>query len=75
MKPFLPSAFVGQCQDPTAFQSTRPLCLLASVTVVLEYVSFKLRVSVTSATSLRSHAALSLILVSSWDSYLFLSRE
>lgn len=48
VRPFLPSVFVSQCQGPTAFQSTRPLCLLASVTVtvVLEYVSFKLRVSV-----------------------------
>ena len=43
MKPSLPSAFVSPCQGPTAVQSTGPLCLLASTTVVLEYVSFKLR--------------------------------
>lgn len=75
VKPFLPSAFVGQCQDPTTFQSTRPPCLLASVTVVLEHVSFKLGVGVTLVTSLRSYAALSPTLVSSRDSCLLLSRE
>lgn len=48
-RPFLPSVFVSQCQGPTAFQSTRALCLLASMTIVLEYVSFKLRVNVTAA--------------------------
>lgn len=61
-RPLLPSASVGQCQGPTACQSTRPVCLLASVPIVLEYVSSKLRVSVTAVPSLRGRAAVSLIL-------------
>lgn len=58
-----PLASVSQCQGPTAFRSTRPLCLLASVTVtvVLEYVPFKLRVSSTACFP-RGYAALSLVL-------------
>lgn len=54
MKPFLPSAFGSQCQGLTAFQSTKTLYLLASMTTVLEYVSFKLRVSVAACFSLEA---------------------
>lgn len=40
-----PFSFVGQGQGLTAFQSTKPLCLLGSM-AFLEYVSFKLRIDV-----------------------------